>query len=371
MTISGNLKTMPLADILQWVSNGGYTGTLVVGRGEVEKSLYVRDGRLISCTSNDPKEFLGHFLVSKGLISEQDIASAMTLQDSSRELLGKILVDQGAISQTDLERMLKLKAEEAIYDLFRWDEGQFRFIDGQLPQHRMVPIEVDVTELVFEGTRRADDWLQIVTAIPSPLCVPVAVGDLLEGEHEEGRRAVLELVNADRSIEEICLETHSSEFHVCEILYRKVRDGLLKVVRPRIQPPASDQKASTASALMEEAREHIAERRFEQALRRLRAAKILEPDDSELLRGVREAENEIRASLEINGIDPAGVPVLVTPPAELSSVDLSPEEGFILSRINGQSDLASILKISPLPELDARLVVWRLVTAGHVRLEFR
>jgi hypothetical protein len=55
---------------------------------------------------------------------------------------------------------------------------------------------------------------------------------------------------------------------------------------------------------------------------------------------------------------------------ELSSQELSPEEGFILSRINGDNDVASILQISPLSELDALLVFWKLLTDGHIRLEF-
>jgi len=371
MSIAGNLKTMELADILQWLSNGEYTGTLRVSFGGVEKSLFFRGGRIISCTSTDPKELLGHFLVSHGLITEKALAAAVTEQERSGRLLGEILVEQGAVAQDELESMLKRKAEESLYELFRWRQGQFEFIDNQLPSYEMVPISLDVNGLVLEGIRRVDEWDRMQEYIPSPLCVAVTVGDVLEGEEDEARRAVLELINDDRTVEEICLQTHSGEFFVCEILFQKVRDGKLKMIKPRVREIAVETSATSAKALLAEAGELIAGKRFEHALRRLRAARSLEPDDPAIVKGVRSSENEIRAFLEIDGVDPAGVPVLSTPLGELGAMSFSPEEGFILSRINGSNDVASILKISPLGELDALLVFWKLLTAGHIQLKFQ
>jgi hypothetical protein len=43
----------------------------------------------------------------------------------------------------------------------------------------------------------------------------------------------------------------------------------------------------------------------------------------------------------------------------------------MLSRVNGSYDLGSIVKISPMPQLDALLVFWRLLKAGHITLEER
>ena len=54
---------------------------------------------------------------------------------------------------------------------------------------------------------------------------------------------------------------------------------------------------------------------------------------------------------------------------ELRGTRFTPEEGFILSRINGRSDIRSIIKISPLSELGSLLVFWKLVRAGHIRFE--
>ena len=50
-------------------------------------------------------------------------------------------------------------------------------------------------------------------------------------------------------------------------------------------------------------------------------------------------------------------------------MSFSPEEGFILSRINGSADIASIVKISPLSELDSLLVFWKLSQSGQISLQ--
>lgn len=371
MSITGNLKTMALPDIFQWLANGHFTGTLLVSNNDVVKSIYFRDGNIVSCNSTDPKEFLGHFLVSHGCISESQLAAAVGEQDRSKELLGKILVDQGAVTQAELQRMLALKAEESIFELFLWEDGQFRFLDGQLPDYEMVPISLNVTSVTLEGIRRVDEWGRIRRYIPSAQCIPVAVRDLLEGETDEARRAVLEQVNDDRSVEEICLQTHSGEYFVSEILFQKAREHKLKAVRPKVVTVAAGGGDITAGDLVSQARVLLADQDFEQALRRMRAAVSLEPDNRELGREVRSLEAELRASLQESGVEKAGIPVLAASPAELTSAALSPEEGFILSRIGAGADLGSILKISPLPELEAMVVFHKLVTAGLVTISYR
>ncbi len=373
MGIEGNLKTMALTDIFQWLSNGRYSGTLLVSNREVVKSIFFRDGEIVSCNSTNPKEFLGHFLVGHGYIDEGKLATAVGEQEQSGDLLGNILVEQGAISSRDLEKMLALKAEESIFELFHWEEGQFRFIDGELPTYEMVPISLNVTSLTLEGIRRIDEWARIREIIPSAQCVPVSVGDLVEGETDGARRAVLELVDDDRTVEEIGLQTHSSEYFVCEILFQKARRGLLKVVRPRLlsgQVPATAAPATSAAGLVSESRLLVEQHEYEQALRRMRAAASLEPNNHEMTHDIRALEAEIRAEIEGRGIEAAGVPRLKKSLAEMQSMDFSPQEAFILSRINGFTDIGSILKISPLPELDALVVFWKLMEGDTVEINY-
>ncbi|HSP05942.1 MAG TPA: DUF4388 domain-containing protein, partial [Acidobacteriota bacterium] len=123
MSLAGNLKTMPFADILQFLSSNMSTGTLQVRLHQVIKMIFFEKGKVIFSSSSDPKEYLGHFLVSRGLITEDDLRNAMDVQRNSKMLLGKVLVMGGKVSEEQMAQMLELKAEETVYSLFLWDEG--------------------------------------------------------------------------------------------------------------------------------------------------------------------------------------------------------------------------------------------------------
>ena len=190
--------------------------------------------------------------------------------------------------------MLQLKSEETIYELFNWGQGEFGFQDNELPGYTMVPQAIAVQNLMLEGMRRVDEWKRIRDEISSAQAVPVSVVDLLDDpEIGEGERQVLALVDDDRSIEEICLQTHSSEFYVSRIVFESCRKGKLKVVRPRTE--GGQQQATVSEEVV--------------------------------------------------------------------------ESGFMLSRINGQYDVQSLLRLTPLPPLDGLLVLGKLLNAGYIGLK--
>jgi len=391
MPINGNLNTMSLADLLQLLANGHQTGTLSITDGEIEKKIFLQDGEIVSSSSTDPKGFLGQFLISKGVITEEILAQAMAIQEEQGGLLGEILVEGGAVDQEKLDHLLRVKAEENICDLFIWEEGSFEFVDGELPEYEMVRIEATVASLVMEGARRIDHAYTIKEKIPSPQCVPVAVASLIdEDEMDMGWRGVLEAVDDDRSIEDISLHTHSSEYFVYEVLYEKILDGKLKIVRPRVvaaEPSPSNSLpedamepdavtvsegsglATSAEALIAEANGHLKIGVYEPAARQLRAAASLDPQNRELGLVIKELEAEVMAGIEEDGIKPEVVPVLETTLDDLRAMSFSPEEGFILSRITGTVDIGSIVKTSPLSELDSLLVFWKLARAYHITLK--
>lgn len=380
MAITGNLETMNLAELLQWLANNKQTGTLIVSDGSVEKRIYLQDGRILSSSSSDPRRLLGHFLVSKGVITEDVLSQAISVQSQQGGLLGEILVEGGAVDQATLDRMLRLNAEENICDLFAWEAGSFEFQDGVLPEHDLVALSVNITGLIMEGMRRIDHATAMKEVIPSPQCVPVAVASLVdEDQLDPGWRGVLEAVDDDRSIEDICLHTHSSEFFVCQVLHGKIIEGKLKIVRPRIVESEREvvvesvdpggAAAPKAGSLIGEAMKQMEAGAYESAARHLRAAASLEPDNRDLRLVIEQKESQIRAGIAKDGVRPDRVPVLVSQLDEMRALNLSPGQGFILSRINGTSDIRSIAKISPLSELEALMVFWKLAGAKHIRFK--
>ena len=60
----------------------------------------------------------------------------------------------------------------------------------------------------------------------------------------------------------------------------------------------------------------------------------------------------------INGISLDGVPVLRVSLDESAKLELDPHEGFVLSRVNGEWNVRSILKVCPMQE-DEVLIIFK------------
>jgi hypothetical protein len=385
MGVSGNLKTMLPGDLLQWLSLGQKTGTLVVSNKAVEKKIFFRSGRVISSASNDPREYLGQFLMSHGYLTEPELTKAMEVQRQSGMLLGKILVMIEVISEEELVRLMRLKAEEEIYDIFLWTEGDFQFLDDELPKQELIPLKVDVTGIIMEGTRRVDEWMRIREVIPNEVVVPVLIKDLPEYfELEEVQDTVVRAIDGKRAIADIVLESRSSAFRVSETLCYLAHQGFIQFIDPRAQQAAAAVAAAETNvtpafgvgateedeiaSMINRAQQAIRTRDFEKAQRLLRAAQNLDPNHAKVRTAVKAAETLIINELRRDGLLDNKVPKVARSFDEITQMNFTPNEGFILSRINGQWDIGSLIKISPIRETDALLIFHKLWKDGIIAL---
>lgn len=384
MALSGNLKTMLPGDLLQWLSLGQKTGTLVISNKRVEKKIFFRKGRVISSASNDPREYLGQFLMSHGFLTEPELKKAMEVQTHSGILLGKILVMIDVISEEDLQRLMRRKAEEEIYDIFLWNDGDFYFVDDELPQMEMIPLQVDVTGIIMEGTRRVDEWSRIRELVPNQGVIPVPVKDVDYTELEEVEEPIVRAIDGKRTIADIVLESRSSEFVVSSTVYALVRHGFAKLVDPDTQKmakiteemvaaaaavPAEFSEDNEIESLLSAAQAALKIRDYEKTQRLLRAAQNLDPNHPKVRASIRGAETVILGELRTQGVMDTKVPKVSRSLDEITQMNFSPNEGFILSRINGQWNIGSLIKISPIRETDAMLIFHKLWRDGIIALE--
>ncbi len=369
MGITGNLKTMQLGELFQWLSLGSKTGTLLIDGHGVEKRIYFQDGRIASTSSSDQREYLGHFLVSNGFITEEELKMAMEVQEESQILLGKILVMINAIAEADLLRLMRKKAEESIYDVFLWTEGSFEFVDGEMPDQKMVPLSLDVTGIIMEGMRRYDEWQLIRQRVPDSSVVPDIVRPLDMDSVGDREKLIVPYIDGQRSIEEIALQTHNAEFVVSKLISEGLRTGTMRLSEKRPQRPAAPSLPPGASEV-----DHFLQRGRAQlkddphaAYRLFKAAHELDQSDGRTTEALREAERAIKAALDKDGVSGEKVPELAVALASLTKRSFSPHEGFVLSRINGQWDVKSIMKISPIKELEVLVIFQKLLRDGVIR----
>src|SRR5438874_2101313 len=382
MGVSGNLQSMLPGDLLQWLSLGQKNGTLLLRNKAVEKKIFFKNGRVISSASNDPREYLGQFLMSHGYLTQPELMKAMEVQLQSGILLGKILVMIDVISEEDLQRLMRRKAEEEIYDVFRWREGEFHFIEDELPKSEMIPLQVDVTGIIMEGTRRLDEWSRIRQVVASDAVVPILQRAIDDASLSDVERTIINAVDGRRTIADIVLESRSSSFVVSSTTYHRIREGEIRLaeIAPAQAAKVAEEAAPAPAAapmsdddeimgLLTRAQQALRAKDFEKAQRLLKASQNLDPNHPKVRAAVKGAETVIVNELKTAGVGDAKVPRVARPFEELTTMNFTPNEGFLLSRINGTWDIGSLVKISPIREPDALLIFYKLWKDGIIALE--
>jgi hypothetical protein len=363
--LSGNLRTMPLPDILQWIATGRKSGTLHIARGAVRKQIAFQEGTIYSSGSKDPRESLGQFLIRSRLISEDQLFRALQRQETEGRLLGAILVAEGALSEDDLFAVLKTKAEETIYDLFVWAQGEFEFKEGELPRDLAVHLNLNVTEVVLEGIRRVDDWDRIRKVIPSVRTTFRVRAETAPADEIEC--AVLEWIRAGKTMDEISLELRRSEYETAVILYDLYARGLVEIDQAEAQPQISD-PVTTIADLLARAYAQLQAHRYSEAAKTYEEVLAIDRINQNAKRGlllVSEVSERARVATTVP-LDK--IPVLTRDLASMTGERFEPQEGFLLSRVNGEWSIKSILRLCPMTEDETLSIFARLIERGVIRL---
>src|SRR6478752_3284890 len=103
---SGELAMRPLPAVLLDLHEDIVTGRLTLRRGKVSKSVDLVNGNPVSTTSTPRDETLGHFLVSSGIIGEEQHKQAVQRSVETGGKLGDSLVSLGVLTIEQLIEQL-------------------------------------------------------------------------------------------------------------------------------------------------------------------------------------------------------------------------------------------------------------------------
>ena len=254
--LRGDLRVVPLAEVLQLLDVQEQSGVLTVERSGARVDIYFRRGRVDQAIAEGvPDEFLlGRFIVDAELMARGDFeaflesrqhgSSPITASSSGSfgaKLLGQALVKLGHVAETDLKSVLTRQSSELIYEILRWRHGRFRFRAGmELPPPVIdAALGLDVEAVLMEGYRRVDEWHLIERAIDNFDVVFLrnedSVAQMGRGRLTREELAVLEIVNGKNTVKDIIRKSRMGSFEVSKMLYRLLS---IKLVRRRVLPVA-------------------------------------------------------------------------------------------------------------------------------------
>ena len=443
MSLSGDLSTMPLPDLLQWMASAAKTGMLRVERKKLTRWIQFDQGCVIGCSSDDPPQRLGQFLLSRELITADQLRQALELQETTGKHLGMTLVEMGFLSSDSLAQHLEAKAEETIYSIFDWTGGVFRFDPEEQPNKDVFTVNLQVQVILLRGMKRFDD-MQRIRQLFDDSSLIVRYTSLPPGPEifqNKMARTMYSAIDGDRSIAEILLHVHGAEYIVYKFLFELHRSGYIEISgrktvetpppSPEVEqvvssspspielpdfdlepvpdfevdrpaasraaaapatnpapsrtagPASSATQTKTAAAAttapvsdstggldakLVRAHQLLDAGSVEQALELLDALYRQFPEDDSLRRLTAEAESSFVQKANQHLLPPNKVPVLTKSIDSLGAETISPEEFFLLSRIDGRWNIKSIIQVSPMREVDALRTLTRMRECGMIEL---
>jgi hypothetical protein len=376
MAIHGSLATMPLSDLLSWVKTTSRSGTLMVNRDGNEWELTLARGHVIGYSGPELKNNLGHVVVTSGLVTEEDLRTAVQHRREHGGTLHAALIDRALLTQALLTECLTELACESIYDLFIDLPGEFVFTDTLAAsfEHDLVedveslPLDLDINHLLMEGARRQDEWTQIRERFPTDEVAVRIFEDKLPPLQSLGvrERRILAGLAAGQSITDICLELRAPIPAVLRALAALEEVGAV-AIRECGKERAVGPNLSRVDNLLKQADVMRQARQFDEAVALIEVAIRLRPDRQEARVLLRDALAEQIADLYLE-LPPVKIPKVIADEKRMSRLRLRSEEHFLIDRLSAQMDVGSLIMVSSMGERETLKTLRKLVHSGIISL---
>lgn len=382
--LRGDFGTMPLKDVVQYLGNKRATGTLAFNRKDIRKEAQIHEGSVVSASSNQAREYLGQFLINMGHLTEEQFMKAYETQKETRIFMGKILVMIGLVPEDVVKGALSMKLRETLLDAFQWSDGEFSFTAlDHAPEIEGLDTQVDLLDIHREGEFRETAWQAIRMAFPHS-GVRLAVDDSRFPEPPRPGSMDEKIVRYARdglTIEEMLLAMHATDFYAYQRLYALYRLEAVKVdesgaAAAEIEIETEDEPLGAVtigdeqegSEVADAARNFLAGGNFKEADILARRAFEMSPTNENAAL-VREAEQQLLSHLRGTLLARRHVPSVLVTPAKLRTLELSAQEKYLLSRIDGRRDLSQIIHASPLQESEALKLIQNFIDSGFISLQ--
>jgi hypothetical protein len=236
LTVKGDLETSSVPELLRSLLASRETGVLTFRRDALVKTVYIREGRVVYGTSNDPDERLGESLLVRGKITARQYLQASNMIRPERRL-GAILVEMEAVDPEELVPAVEQHVRDILLDLIGWNRGDYELVMKDVDPRdvelaNLVNLNISTENLILEGIRLCRSWSQVLRGIGGDIAVvPIPTGStdvLYKLELSTEEQEVLAQVNGRSTVEQICQVSYLPDFETCRILWALMVLGVIR-----------------------------------------------------------------------------------------------------------------------------------------------
>jgi hypothetical protein len=240
--LRGHVDLVGLGNLLQLLSMNKTEGILAVAKGGEKQSIHFgHEGiRLLSSTVPRVRRLskLATKLSGRTLITPERLKNLLGKEKLLGWTLGQVVFANEQLSSEKIHEALRLQIEEEILDLFVWDEATFIFEEARPSRKQLaapltnIPIRADVTALLLEAARRADELLQIRKTLPDDTTkvqkIPREIHADELGEDLVRVDAILPLINGHRTLKAILQASIYPKFATLRAVHKLLTLGYAK-----------------------------------------------------------------------------------------------------------------------------------------------
>ena len=156
--LQGTAWTIPVTEMLDFLSHASKTGILYVTTFQETFLLELTDGHLVHATSDSPPDDmrLGEILVAQNVLGRSELEEHVREASEADELLGSYLVDRGFVEHPALQAAMAVQVQALFNRLSKADNAIYRFREGEAREHPQ-GLQVNIKRLLLESARLQDE----------------------------------------------------------------------------------------------------------------------------------------------------------------------------------------------------------------------
>jgi hypothetical protein len=230
--LQGKLSVFSLSDLFQMLSFTQKTGTVTLIQGWNSRTITFEDGRVSYVAAGSRLPTMVELLHRLGKVDREQIETLRASGARNEAEMIQQLSAAAIITAEDLRTCREQLLEMSIYTLFLWRNCYFTFKAGDVVREGGVAVEVDSMQIVIEGTRRVDEWIEVSPVVPSVYMIFRTRKDRPAEPPPGDLPTALELVDGTRDVFAISRHLGFTQFQTARALYELVRGGYIEAVPP-------------------------------------------------------------------------------------------------------------------------------------------
>lgn len=243
MGLSGSLRTISLAEIVQTLGRSGATGALTLTAPQGTRHVVFHEGNVVRVVHDGTgATSLVERLIALGAIS---VDNAADIGGSGGYDSVMPLSQDPQVNHDDLQGALEQVLMDDLLDVFTWEGANFSFREASDPNDpeamSMVAaaiqgrLAVPVSVILMESARRLDEWNAIRDELPDGHTVPRIYDDrqtdLFTRAKPYPDSLVIDAINGIRSIDQIIEVAPVSLIDAYSVLHKAMVEGSIGLLR--------------------------------------------------------------------------------------------------------------------------------------------